>query len=297
MARTKGPSKKKDKGKDDDPNASPWLRGVRGVKGIVPPGRRLGPATEKRTNRWSASGVVGVRPPGKQKVGESRAEIAAEKVERKRVAKEKARERALAEAKRGTAAEGAFDAGRPVAAFQPDAFRDARDPADFKTFLEPFAELARSNVVPDSAAESLAEVITQSHAPYEITVAFTLLSTFAAKSAQLRRRYTNALERGAKAFYNLARRLRSDVKAPRGLVPETLDAIFYDLPATAYQVPYAFGTAAFLRILELLKGDRAANKKLMTFATDLHERYIVGRSLGDQPLERLFPWDPPDWAT
>jgi hypothetical protein len=304
MSRVKDKSPKKTVKEGDAREVSPWLKGVAKVKGVVPPGRRLSPPSEKRTTRWSASGVKGVRPPGKQKIGAGRVDVAAEKEERKRVARGKANERALQRAKgaeRNTKRPGpeeakALDQGRPVAGFQPDPFHDAKDPADLKTFLEQIAEFMQTIEISSNAIESLSELIIKSHAPYEITVAFTILSMLAGKDPKLRRRYARAIERGAKAFYNLARRLDPEVRAPRGLVPESLDAIFYDLPATAYQVPLAFATAAFLRTVELFQGERDNNKKLIRFAVDLRERYIEKRSAGDQPLAVLFPWDPPDWA-
>ena len=238
--------------KDKNESRSPWLKGVSGVEGIVPPGRRLSPITERRPTKWSASGVTGVRPPGKQKVGEGPAAESAEVAEQKRTKREKASRRALEDARvkpRALAGKqrtpAAFDAGRPVAGFKPDPFSSLRDPDDLKTFLEQISEFAKTIEAGEHAAESLGELIMQSHAPYEIVVAFTLLSVLIGKSAALRKRYTPPLERGAKTFFNLAGRLNKNVKAPRGLVPETMDAIFYDFPQTAYQVPYAYATDAF----------------------------------------------------
>lgn len=301
---------------------SPWLVGVTGVTGIVPPGRRLSPITERRATKWSASGVSGVRPPGKQKPGEGPAAETAAKLERKLVLRDKAARKAMDQAKaaakpsvgakpsagpkppaalgRGGGAKtpAAFrDPGRPSAGFVPDAFASLRDPDDLKAYLELISEFFKGTPPGAHAGDNLAELILQSHAPYELVVAFTVLSSIVGKNASLRKRHTAPLERGAKAFFNLARRLNPNVKAPRGLVPETLDAIFYDLPQTAHQVPYAFATDALCRLLDLVRaGDEDSDLELIHFVEGLRTRFIDERSLGDQPLSRMFPWQLPEWA-
>lgn len=292
----------RDPSKKDDGRRSPWLEGASGVTGVVPRGRRLSPPSERRDRRWSASGVAGVTPPGRQKPGTGPASESAELTERKRAAREKAARRALADARssRGKAkgsrrAEArAPDLGRPSFGFVPDAFRDGRDPTDLKGFLEEVTQFVKDLGPEEAIAESFAQVVLQSHAPHEIVVAFTILSTIIGKSTPLRRRYTAALERGAKTFFNLATRLDKTVKAPRGLVPETMDAIFYDLPRSAYQVPYAFLTDAFCRMADLFRGERDVDRPLFEFVMDLRRRFIECRSLGDKPLEDLFPWSEPD---
>ncbi|MCK6547040.1 hypothetical protein L6R52_14415 [Myxococcota bacterium] len=309
----------KKKGEKNEPK-SPWLAGVTGVTGVVPPGRRLSPIGERRPTRWSASGVRGVTPPGKQKPGEGPAAETAAKLERKQTLRDKAAKKALEQAKAsakpsatakpggpkppaalgrgGAKAPAAFrDPGRPTAGFVPDAFGSLRDPDDLKAYLELISEFFKASPPGPHAGDNLGELILQSHAPFELVVAFTALSAIVGKSASLRKRHTAPLERGAKAFFNLARRLNPNVKAPRGLVPETLDAIFYDLPQTAYQVPYAFATDALCRLLELFRaGDEDSDRELVHFAEGLRARFIDDRSLGDQPLSRMFPWQLPDWA-
>jgi hypothetical protein len=284
----KDDKKKKAATKDEAP-ASPWLKGVMGVKGVVPPGRRLSPPNEKRPNRWSASGVFGIRPPGNQKPGEGSADLGSEKLEKKRILREKAQAKAYAAAQSKKGAQVSVASGRPIRGARPEPFRDLADPADLKTFLDSITDFIKTIEPGEHSAEGLAELIQQSKAPYEITVAFAILSILVGKSASARRRYTAQLERGAKVFFNLSMRLDKNVKPPRGLAPETMDPIFFDLPPTAYQVPYAFGTAAFIRIFELLRRDEDTDEKLHDFARKLYARYIEKRSFGDKPLETLFP--------
>lgn len=288
--------KKADEKKNAVPK-SPWLEGVEGVTGIIPPGRRLSPANERRPTRWSASGVVGVTPPGKQKPGEGAAAESAEKLERKRALKLKEAQKALDAAKKkpGTATKPAAP-DRPTAGFVGHAFDDVGDPLDLKSFLEQIAEIFKTVKPGAHALENLGELTMQSRAPYEIAVAFTILSVLVGKDSGLRRKYTPQLERGAKTFFNLAIRLNKNVKAPRGLNPQTMDAIFFDLPATAYQVPYAFATHAFCTLLELMRGDEDCDRALIQHATDLRARYIERRALGDRALKELFRWRVPDWA-
>ena len=122
------------------------------------------------------------------------------------------------------------------------------------------------------------------------------LSALIAGDTEQRNRYARPLERGARAFFNLAMRLDSSVKPPRGLAPQRLDPIFYDVPKTAYQVPYAFATDAFVRILELLRGDLRHDRLLVGLARDLYQRFIASRSYGDRALSAMFPWQEPAWA-
>lgn len=299
------PPKKPDSGVSKGERA-PWLKGVSGVEGITPPGRRLSPPTEKRPTRWSASGVKGIRPPGNLAPGEGPASEHADALEKKRRLREKANKRALDESTRKQAPKGARaakasqppDSGRPTAGFQPNPFTGHSDPPDIKTYLELIAELTKKLEPSEACGGHLAELILQSHAPFEIIVAFTILSVIVGKSTQLRRKHAQPLERGAKTFYNLAIRMDTTktVKAPRGLIPETMDAIFWDLPKTAYQMPFAFATDAFCRMLELLQSERPKDAELIRFALELRARFIEGRSLADKSLAALFPWDTPDWA-
>lgn len=294
--------------KKKDPGAvSPWLKGVTSVSGVVPPGRRLSPSTERRATDWSASGVKGVRPPGKLTPGEGPAVESALKAEKKRLLREKANKRAKEEATakgaRGRLADpqtrrspASFDPGRPIGAFQPDPFADLGDPADFKTFLEGIADFIKTLELTEDACGNLAELITQSHAPYEIAVAFTVLSAAVGKNAALRKRFTPALERGAKTFFNLAGRLSPSIKPPRGLKPDSMNAIFHDLPPSAYQVPYAFASDAFAWMIELLGREPDMDRKLVAFAIGLRKRYIDRRAIGDRALADLFPWTAPRWG-
>jgi hypothetical protein len=265
---------------DDD---RPWA--ATGVRGITPPGRRLS-KDEKRPLRWSASGVRGVTPPGKLEPG-------------KGPATDWTMKRAGAAPTRpkpGAKAGGPQPGERVNAGFVPDVLAGGDDPKSFKVFLDELAAFFRDHKPDEAAMVHLAELIGQSHAPYEIIVGFTVLSALVGADKQLRSRYSWALERGAKAFYNLAMRLDPRVKPPRGLSPQRLDPIFYDLPATAYQIPYAFATDAFVRILDLVRGDIAHDRKLVAFARDLHARFVGRRSFGDKPLADLFPFDEPPWA-
>ena len=148
----------------------------------------------------------------------------------------------------------------------------------------------------DECVVSLSELIGQSHAPYEIIVGFTILSTVVGQDSELRSTYAWALERGARAYFNLAMRLDDTVKPPRGLLPQRLDPIFYDLPATAFQIPYAFATNAYLKLIELLVGEPEYNRALIKFGEKLYAEYIQGHRYGNEPLSTLFPWDRPQWA-
>ncbi len=274
---------------------SPWQKGTR-VKGVVPPGRRLSDAPRK--TRWSASGVSGVTPPGTLGPDEGPSADWAAKVEKERADKVKANRRALdrAKAKPGNASE--VDPMRPIGGFAPDVFADLHDPSDMKTFLRKINELLEQLKPTSERAEGLASLITQSRAPFEIVVGFTILSAVIGKSTQLRRRHAFALERGAKTFFNLLGRLERDVQVPRGLVPETVDALFYDLPQAAYQIPYAYATDAFVRMIELLRDhDEDTDRALIGHAQTLYQSFIASRSLGDHPLTKMFPFELPEWAS
>ena len=286
----------------DDKDRSPWLRGVAGVQGVVPPGRRL--AKDKRPTRWSASGVKGVTPPGTQKPGEG---AAAEWLKGKDKSKQLAQKKnaKAVELQQKTASRGQpgkfehveFDPLRPMAGYVPEVFADVGDPGDLKAFLQTINDFLTEHRPDATTAIHFNQVVNQSHAPFEIVVGFTVLSVLVGRSTELRRRFALSLERGAKVFFNLAARLDDRVKPPRGLVPETVDAIFYDLPATAYDAPYAFATDAFMRQLELLRkeDDPEYDERLLEFGRYLRGRFIEGRSFGDQPLSRMFPGDVPQW--
>ena len=292
----------------DDDERRPW--DSPGVRGVVPPGRRLPrrkpsvPDPSRRGLRdverpsvadhrgqrkvaWAASGVKGVVPPGKLGIGEGPATDWV-------MAKAKQRPKARPKPPPAKGSKAAPNAERPTVGFIPNVLAD--EPDSLKAFLDEIAVWIRDNRPDDSASTHLAELIGQSHAPYELVVGFTTLSALIGSDTAQRNNFAWALERGAKAFYNLAMRLDSKVKAPRGLAPQRLDPIFYDLPATAYQIPYAFATDAFVRILDLLRGELGHDRKLVRFARDLYERYVAQRSYGDKPLAELFIWDEPPWA-
>lgn len=269
-------------GNDDE--RPPWYSP--GVDGIVPPGRRLGKPGDKRHAKWAAAGVNGVVPPGNQKPGDGPGA-------RWVMGKEKSKPKGKPIPR---TASGSVDQGRPTAGFIPNVFADSDDPRNLKAFLDEIAAYFREHRPDDSALVHLSELIGQSHAPYEIIVAFTVLSTLIGPDTDLRNRYSWALERGAKAFYNLAMRLDNRVRPPRGLAPQRMDPLFYDLPPTAYKVPFAFATEAFLRMLELMRGDIGHDRAMMRFARDLYLRFVEQRSFGDKPLADMFPWEEPPWA-
>lgn len=280
--------------KKEEPGRSPWQEGT-GVKGVVPPGRRL--SDEPRKTKWSASGVKGVTPPGSHGPGEGPSADWAEKVEQERTKKAEANRRKLEKAKaKAGAAQEPMDPMRPMEGFVPDILAGLHDPSDFKSFLRRINEFLDQQKPGPELAESFASLITQSRAPFEIVVGFTILSGVIGKSTQMRRRYGVALERGAKVYFNLIGRLEQNVQVPRGLVPETVNALFYDLPAAAYQVPYAYATHAFLRMMELLREDEDKDRAIGQVGQELYDRFIRGRSLGDQPLSRMFPFELPAWA-
>lgn len=270
---------------------SPWLKGVVGVTGVVPPGRRLSP--DARPNRWSASGVTGVVPPGKMPAGQVPGEHLG--TERDWL---KANLRTLQKRRRSIDEDGRPGAPRPQAGFLPDVFADISDPPDLQDFLKLLSEFLDRHPPREDAIADIDHLIAQSHAPFELVVGFTVMSTLVDKNDGLRQEFATALERGANAFFNLARRLNSRIRVPRGVIPEVLDALFYDLPSLAQQVPFAFATDSFTRIMPLLRteGDEVYDERLLRFAVRLRKRFIASRSFGDQPLDRLFPWTTPDWA-
>ena len=276
--------------KNDDDAPSPWLKGVRGVKGIVPPGRRLSPKAERRPTKWSASGVKGVTPHGGHGPSEGPSVDWLLRSDTKKKAKaKKANQRALDSAKRGN--DEAVELLRPGAGFRPSIFADSNDPKSLEVFLKEINDLMSQDPPDSDAASDFAQMISQSHAPFEIVVAFAVLSAASARDESLRHEFGFELERGAKTYFNLARRLDPSVKVPRGLIPESVDPIFYDLPDTAYRVPFAHAAHAFLRMAPLLlRGDPEHDEKLEAFATQLYERFIASRSLGDSPLASMFPW-------
>lgn len=292
---------KKPKSEDDAKgHPSPWLAGVTGVKGVVPPGRRL--ANEKRPTKWSASGVKGVTPPGSQDPGDGPAADWAEKTKNDKAKSVKDNQRAFDAAKQKAAKHAVsipadFDPMRPMEGFVPDIFASLGDPDDMKAFLKQISDFVGELKTSPESAEDFGSLIIQSRAPFEIIVSFTVLSALVGKSSALRRRYALSLERGAKVFFNLGGRLKQDLKPPRGLIPETVDALFYDLPGTAYEVPYAFATDAFIRMAPLLRdGSVEKDRSLATFMKDLYARYVGRRSFGDQALSGMFPLDLPSWT-
>lgn len=280
--------------------ASPQSRWQRGtdVRGIVPPGRRFSEKEERRTTRWSASGVRGVTPPGNARPEDSPTSRWAERGRLEKQRAHRANKKALEATKaRPGEATAELDLTRPMAGFVPAVFDDLHDPDGIKAFLESVNETITTHRPPVPVAESFKELINQSRAPYELVVAFTILSAIIGKSTHLRRRYALALERGAKAFFNLARRLDPEVKVPRGLAPESLDTLFFDLPDIAMQVPFAYATDAFCRQIELLReDDPTRDADLIRGAQALRKRFIERRAFGDRPLRDLFPWSVPEWA-
>ncbi len=271
--------------KKDDDGGSPWLRGVPGVKGVVPPGRRL-TKEEPRPTRWSASGVRGVRPPGGHGPGEGPATewvLGTSKKNRQK------RERANLSKKKGEP----LDPLRPTAGVTPDPSKRADDPSGIEGFLKRLNQFVMADPPTEEACEDIAQLITQSRAPFEVAVGFAMLTGATGSDDDLRDRFHAALERGAKVFYNLARRLDPTVEIPRGLVIRTVDTIFYDLPDSAYQVPFAFATLAFLETSELLlRDDPRYDDQLAEFEAELYAQFVESRTLGDAPLEDLFPWEP-----
>ena len=64
----------------------------------------------------------------------------------------------------------------------------------------------------------------------------------------------------------------------------------------AYQVPFAWATDAFLRQLDLLRGDIAHDRALMRLARSLYKRFVAQRAFGDRSLAAMFPFEEPAWA-
>ncbi|MEO1230657.1 MAG: hypothetical protein AAFZ18_17310 [Myxococcota bacterium] len=247
---------------------SRWQRGT-DVEGVVPPGRRLESAA--RESKWSASGVKGVTPPG---LGRARSQAPA---------RPRAQPNGRAPAKRP---------GRVV-----DLIGGGDDPDDIGAFLQALGDFITRHAPSDEHAEGFAELIRQSQAPFEIVVAFTVLSALADADPSLRSEHGRALERGARTFFNLARRLDPAVEVPPDLGPESVDPLFFDLPYLALDVPYAFAVDAFCRQLELLREDDGRRDALLADeAETLRRRFIERRAFGDQALRELFPWTRPDWA-
>jgi hypothetical protein len=237
------------------------------VKGIVPPGRKLSDAPRARV--WQGSGIEGVTPPGTQEPEAPKKRRALESPIQKREKKSKK------------------DA-KPVA---------ASSSLPLQGLLDRFAAFTRENLEPtEELMRDLARDILQTHAPFEIVVGFTVLSALVGADEALRRTHHLPLERGAKAFYNLGKRLDPKVRAPRGLVPQTLDPLFFDVPDLAFQLPEPFVVQAFGTLLDFLQTDPDHDRALIAFVLELRKEYVLGRKFGDQSMERMFPWTEPDWA-
>ena len=275
----------------------PWLKGVVGVTGVVPPGRRLSDASEHRPNAWSASGVSGVTPPGHaQPGGHTPTSGRAGPQASDRTAK--ANRQAWKRRRRSRTDTTQPEAVRPQAGFLPDVFADVWDPPDLQDFLKLLSEFLEKHPPHEDAIDDVDHLITQSQAPFDLIVGFTIMSALVRNDDGLRQDFAVPLERGANAFFNLARRLNPHVRIPRGVMPDVVDALFFDLPDLARHVPLAFATDAFARVMGLIRyeEDEPYDETLLTFALELRQRFIENRSFGDQPLADLFPWSLPDWT-
>ncbi len=283
----------------DDP---PWRKGVTGVTGVTPPGRRLSSRDEPRPTAWSASGVKGVTPPGRTpldgKSGRTSPGAKSDHTADRNAVRLRANQRALERRKRARADDTPIRIDHPLAGFVPDIFADVWDPPDLQDFLKLVSDHLDRNPPPDDAVDDIDLLIVQTQAPFELIVGFAIMSALVQKDDGLRQAFGATLERGANAFFNLARRLNPRVRIPPGLNPDKLDALFFGLPDLALQVPYAFATDAFGRIMPLLRDeqDEAYNEQLVAFTLGLRTRFIETRSFGDQPLARLFPSPLPDGA-
>lgn len=276
-------------GGNDDDQRSPWLKGVSGITGVVPPGRRLSPKSEPRPTKWSASGVKGVTPPGKLGPTEGPSVDWAMRDERKKKKVAKANERAAEAGRRS--GKTTMDPLRPTAGATGNVFADAKFPASVDLLLKEMNQFAEEDRPDEHTARELAQLITQSHAPFEIVVAFALLSGTTAGEDHLREFFAPALERGAMVFFNLLRRLDKTVKVPPGIIVERVDPMFFDLPTSAMQVPFAFATHSFQVVSEMLeRSEPEYDEKLFEFRASLYERFISGRTVGDESLERMFPF-------
>lgn len=271
---------------NDDDDVSPWARGT-GVKGIVPPGRRL--SKDSRPTRWSASGVRGVRPPGNAKPGEIPAWA---KTKDQRAADAR---RLKAQRKRG---DGTSNPNRPTAGPQPDVSMPIEEPREFRKFLAGIETFLKDFPLPEDAAQDFAIAIRQSHAPYQIIIGFTGLSFLVGSDTRKRRTFSHALERGAVCYFNLAQRLDETINVPRGLRLQTVDPIFWDLPPSAIQLPYAWATDALCQLLFLFRHEdnEDADEALMKLVRDKRRQHLEGRVYGDRDLVELFPWEEPEWA-
>lgn len=267
---------------DDDDDERRWTRGTE-VRGVVPPGRRFVPGGP-RPNRWSASGVSGVTPPGHASPSDSPSA---------RWSKGQRSAKRARPPQRATEAKTALGATRS-GGLALEIFADPEDPDHLGAFLEAVGALVAAHRPEDDCTEAFREVVHRSQAPFEIVVGFSVLSALVGKSATLRRRYAAALERGAKTFYNLGTRLDPSLKAPRGLAPESVDALFFDLPDLALEVPYAYAVQAFAGQIVLLgEGTPERDGALRDHAHGLWRRFVERRAYGDQALKDLFPWQEP----
>ncbi len=247
-----------------DQGAEATWRNRTTIKGVVPPGRRLSDAPRERV--WHASGVDGITPPGTMEVEPKKRAKRPAGASRKKV---KLTEKSTA----------------------------SSSPLPLQDLLDRLAAHVRENLEPnDELIGDIARDMLQTHAPFEIIVGFTVLSALIGTDETERQKHHVTLERGAKAFYNLARRLDPKVRAPRGLVPQTLDPLFFDLPDLAYQLPEPFVVRAFGSLLDFLQTDPEHDRALIALVYELRNEHIVGRKYGDQPLERMFPWTEPEWA-
>lgn len=258
-------------GRDSDEGPeSRWAEGT-GVRGVVPPGRRLD--GQRKAGRWSASGVKGVALPHRAKPSAKPSWL--EKPGQKRVQpKISARSRSTRSPARLA-----------------EVFSDEFDPNSLAELLDQLRSFIEARSYEDEASERFSEIIIESRAPFEIIVAFTVLNGLIGSSKSRRRYFGPSLERGVKVYYNLALRLNPAVEVPPQVSTQPLDALFFDLADMALEVPYAYTADALAKVIDQL--EFPLSQETIDFCKSMRERFIERRVFADQALRQVFPG--PDW--
>lgn len=268
----------------DDEEDAPWRKGS-GVQGVRPPERSR--VRGRHEPAWSASGVRGVTPPGSMPKDRRPRDLWKQHQTREREAAKQAMKRARKRTAGARSAE-APPFARPVAGHLPQSHLDPCPVADFpQVFEELKCRLAQAEL-DEASAEEFAMVIRQSSAPFEVVVAFAVLTAAVQDRRSLRRQFGRELERGIECTFNLMERLGLEPEVPDEFEPERMDVLFFGFPDSGLEMPFAHLTVTLEHLIQLFEED-VAEAVVAPLIRELRASYIQGRSHGDQSLEEMFP--------